>query len=413
MRILHVLDVSTPMIAGYASRSRAIVNGQKAIGLDPVVLTSIRHKNETGTGLEEIDGIKHYRTLKPTASNRQPLTEMYWLRQRILQVARMERVRLIHAHSPILAGLPAWMSARQLGLGCVYEVRALWEDAAVEKGDTREQSLRYRLTRAAETFLARRVDAVVSICEGLRRDLARRGIRPDRLHVVPNGVDATRFVPSSSDDTTRARLGLQGRTVVGYIGTFFGFEGVVDLVEALARLITRGRSDLAGLIVGAGSTYEACREIAQRHGLADRIVHPGHVAADEVERMYSVMDMLAYPRRSLRVTELVTPLKPLEAMAMGKAIIGSDVGGIRELIQDGLTGLQHRAGDVEDLAAKIEKLADDPDLRGALGRQARAWVAEQRDWSRIIPQYVPIYEAASRGKLGRIAAGLRRPSHGP
>ena len=403
MRILHVLDVSAPTLAGYASRSRAIVNAQRALGLEPVVLTSVRHRNDSGVALEEIDGIKHYRTLKPAPSGRNPLTEMIGLRQRIIEVARMERVDLIHAHSPILAGLPAWVAARQLGLGCVYEMRSLWEDAAVEKGDISEQSLRYRLTRGAETFLTRRVDGVVCICEGLRRDVVERGLSPKKLHVVPNGVDVARFAPQVPDEATRLRLGLQGRTVVGYIGTFFGFEGVVDLVEALARLIKGGRNDLAGLIVGAGTTYEACREVARRHGLADRILHPGHVAAEEVERLYSVMDVLAYPRRSLRVTELVTPLKPLEAMAMEKAVIGSNVGGIRELIRDGVTGLLHRSGDVEDLAATIEKLADDPNLRHTLGRQARQWVADQRDWKHIIPHYVPIYEAASRGRKRRPA----------
>ena len=398
MRILHLLDSSAPMIAGYSSRSRAIVNAQRAIGLEPVVLTSVRHRNKNGAALEEIDGIRHYRTLRPAAPQRFPLTEMNYLRQRVLEVARMEGAELIHAHSPILAGIPGWMAARQLGLGCVYEMRSLWEDAAVEKGDISEQSLRYRLTRGAETFLARRVDAVVCICESLRRDVGERGLPAEHLHVVPNGVDVARFLPRPSDDTTRARLGLQGRTVVGYIGTFFGFEGVVDLVEALARLIKQGRNDLAGLIVGTGATYEACREIAQRHGLADRILHPGHVAAEEVERLYSVMDVLAYPRRSLRITELVTPLKPLEAMAMEKAVIGSDVGGIRELIRDGVTGLLHRSGDVGDLAAKIATLADNPDLRHTLGRQARTWLAEQRDWKHIIPRYLPIYEAASRAR---------------
>jgi glycogen synthase len=398
MRILHLLDLSTPMIAGYASRSRAIVNAQRAIGLEPVVLTSVRQHNKNGVALEEIDGIRYYRTLKPAAPKRQPLTEMYYLRQRIIEVARVERAELIHAHSPILTGIPAWVAARQLGLRCVYEIRSPWEDAAVEKGDMSEQSLRYRLTRGAETFLTRRVDAVVCICEGLRRELGERGLPAERLHVVPNGVDVARFIPRPPDDATRTRLGLQGRTVVGYLGTFFGFEGVVDLVEALARLIKGGRDDLAGLIVGTGTTYEACREIAQRHGLADRILHPGHVPAEEVERLYSVMDVLVYPRRSFRITELVTPLKPLEAMAMEKAVIGSDVGGIRELIQDGVTGLLHRSGDVGVLAATIEKLADDPNLRRRLGRQARAWVAEQRDWKHIVPQYVSIYEAASRGK---------------
>jgi glycogen synthase len=395
MRILHVLDVSAPTIAGYASRTRAIVNAQRSMGFEPVVLTSVRHRSKDGAALEVIDGVNHHRTLVPANPGR-PLTEMYRLRQRILEVARMEHANVIHAHSPILTGIPAWMAARQLGLGCVYELRSLWEDAAVERGVISEGSPRYRVTRAAETFLARRVDAVVCICDGLRGDLRARGLPAERLYVVPNGVDVARFIPRPGDDATRAELGLRGRTVIGYIGTFFGFEGVVDLVEALVRLIKQGRSDLAGLIVGTGTTYEACREIARRNGLADRILHPGHVAAEEVERLYSAMDVLAYPRRSLRVTELVTPLKPLEAMAMEKAVIGSDVGGIRELIQDGVTGLLHRAGDTGDLAAKIARLADDPGLRSALGRQARAWVSEERHWKHLVPRYVPVYETASR-----------------
>jgi PEP-CTERM/exosortase A-associated glycosyltransferase len=398
MRILHVLDVSAPTIAGYASRSRAIVNAQRAIGLEPVILTSVRHKNREGAPLESIDGIKHYRTLKPAVPGRRPLSEIYHLRHRILEVAQLERVDLIHAHSPILVGIPAWMASRQLGLGCIYEMRSLWEDGAVERGSINARSLRYRLSRGGETFLARRVDAVVCICEGLRRDMHERGLPTERLHIVTNGVDAARFVPRPPDDSIRAKLGLQGRTVVGYVGTFFGFEGVIDLVEALARLIKQGRNDLAGLIVGTGATYDRCREVAQSHGLANRILHPGHVPAEEVERLYSVMDVVAYPRRSLRVTELVTPLKPLEAMAMEKAVIGSDVGGIRELIQNGVTGLLHRPGDPDDLAAKIKQLADDPYLRQILGRQARAWVAEKRDWKSIVPQYVPIYEAALRNK---------------
>ena len=154
-----MLDISAPTIAGYSSRARAIVNAQRAIGIEPVVLTSVRHKNVSGAEMEVIDNIKHYRTLKPTTQRQHLLAEMYWLRQRILEVARLERVDLIHAHSPVLVGIPAWMSARQLGLGCVYEIRALWEDAAVEKGAISEQSLRYRLTRGAETFLKHAKDA--------------------------------------------------------------------------------------------------------------------------------------------------------------------------------------------------------------------------------------------------------------
>lgn len=410
MRVLHVLDASAPAISGYSSRSRAIVNAQRAQGLHPVVLTSARHKNRPGVALETIDDIAHYRTLKPLEPRKHLLQESYHLRRRILEVARLERADVIHAHSPILVGGPAWLAARQLGVGCVYEVRSLWEEGHIERGEVTDRSPKYRLTRGVETWLTRRVDAVVCISEGLRSDFIARGIPPERLHVVPNGVDVRRFVPLPPVEATRARLGLQGKTVVGYLGTFFQLEGVVDLVEALARLIKRGRHDVAGLIVGAGATYEACKELAARHGLADRILHPGHVPAEEVEGLYSVMDVLAYPRRRLRVTELVTPLKPLEAMAMEKAVIASDVGGLKELIQDGVTGLLFPSGQVDDLAAAIERLVDDPALRRTLGRQARERVSAERDWRNLIVRYSPVYDAAMRGRRRKgTGAGETRP----
>jgi glycosyltransferase involved in cell wall biosynthesis len=276
----------------------------------------------------------------------------------------------------------------------VYEVRSLWEDAATERGSTKEGSLRYLATRHMETLLAQRVDAVACICDGLRHELSERGVGAERIHVVPNGVDVDRFTPRPPDRDTRDRFGFAERTVVGYIGSFFGFEGVVDLVEAIARLASQGRDDIAGLIVGAGETYEACREIAGRHGLADRIAHPGQVAPDAVDALYSAIDVLAYPRRSLRITELVTPLKPLEAMAMEKAVIGSDVGGIRELVQDGVTGLLYRAGSIDDLVAKVDLLVRDADQRRRLGQNGRQWVVTQRDWKQILPKYAQVYESA-------------------
>lgn len=400
MRVLHVLDVSVPRIAGYASRSRAIVNGQKQLGLQPSVLTSIRHGDTEGRLRETIDGITYYRTNKPEPTKRALAKELYCMYQRILEVARAESADLIHAHSPILTGLPSWLAARRLGLPCVYEIRSLWEDAAVERGDITEQSMRYRLTRAGETFLAKHVDAVCCICDGLVNDLVERGVNPGKIHLAPNGVESSRFSVRPPAPEIQRRFNFAGKTVVGYIGTFFGFEGVVDLVHALAKIMQQGRDDVAGLIVGTGVTYDECHEVAKSYGLADRIVHPGKVAPDLVEQMYSVIDVLAYPRRSMRVTELVTPLKPLEAMAMQKAVIGSDVGGIRELVTDEVTGLLHRAGDIDDLAAKILRLVDDGELRRRLGVQARNWVREKREWSSIVADYEPLYTRLGKRRRG-------------
>lgn len=412
MKVLHILDISVPMIRGYTSRSRYIVNTQRALGLDPVVLTSPRHDNPDGRSLEEIDGIRYYRSPWSPAARRRPLLEMVEMLRscrRIIEVARREKPDLIHAHSPILCGIPAYLAARHLGLPCIYEIRAFWEDAAVSSDKFKESSLAYAAVRRAETSLARRVDGVICLCAGVKSEMARRGVPPGDLSVVPNGVDTDLFMPSPPDEGARSRYGLSGKTVVAYVGTFFPFEGIEDLVRALTRLIKEGgRDDIRGLIVGQGPTYERCKAIATAAGLGDKILHPGRVPHAEVAALYSVADILVYPRAGHRVAELVTPLKPLEAMAMGKAVIGSDVGGLRELIQDEVTGLIHRRGDIEDLGQRIGRLVDDEALRRRLGGQARDWVVENRQWRTLLPRHFEIYERAQRGRSKR---GVLRPQH--
>jgi glycogen(starch) synthase len=404
MRVLHVLDISVPTLAGYSTRSRYIVNNQKAVGLDPVVVTSARHENPSQCAMEEIDGIRYYRTLAPRAGPfmdalaQKPgageLLEINRFRQRIVEVAQREEPDIIHGHSSILCGIPALLAARELGIPCVYEIRAFWEDAAVDLGRTEVGSKRYMATQHAETLLAKQVDAVVAICQGIKGELVQRGLNTSNIHVVPNGVEVDRFVPIPLDVALKQKYGFEGKTVVGYIGTFHSWEGVRFLVEALVKLIKGGRDDIRGLIVGAGRTYEACAKIARDAGLEKEILHPGRVPHSEVNAVYSVVDVLAYPRDRQRITELVTPLKPLEAMAMEKAVIGSDVGGITELITDQRTGLIHRAEDVADLSEKILTLVDDPVLRAQLGKQGREYVCENRRWRKIIEEHFDLYETA-------------------
>lgn len=163
MRILHLLDLSLPTISGYSSRSQAIVSAQSEAGLEPIVLTSPRFNNPSAVAIEYINDVKHYRCTTPRSSARFPLIEMNQFRRRVVDVARKEKIDLIHAHSPILTGIPGWLAARQLGLKCVYEMRSLWEDAAVEKGEIVESSLRYKAIRNSESFLMRRVDGVFCI----------------------------------------------------------------------------------------------------------------------------------------------------------------------------------------------------------------------------------------------------------
>ncbi len=200
----------------------------------------------------------------------------------------------------------------------VYEVRAFWEDAAVDQGTAREGDLRYRLTRASESHVFRRADHVFAICEGLRREIVGRGIPDGRVSVVPNAVVAQDFAfRAPRDAALAARHGLQGAFVLGFIGSFYAYEGLDLLLRALPALAVR-MPQVRVLLVGGGDEDARLRAQAQALGVADRVVFAGRVPHAEVQRYYDLVDVLAlYPRHPMRLTETVTPLKPLEAMAQG------------------------------------------------------------------------------------------------
>jgi PEP-CTERM/exosortase A-associated glycosyltransferase len=393
MRILHVLDHGLPLHSGYAFRTRAIVKAQLARGWEVACLTGPRHDLE-GPDPEIVDGITFYRTPKPAPAPA-PLGEWREIRAlsaRLDALIRAWKPDQLHAHSPVLTALAALPVARRHALPLVYEIRAFWEDASVGNGTGREGSARYRLTRMLETHAARQADAVAVICEGLRDDLIARGIAPDKIFVSPNGVDLNLFGnPLAADRAFARSLGLEDADTVGFIGSFYDYEGLDDLIAAMPLLLeTRPKARL--LLVGGGPMEEKLRVQAAASPAAERIRFLGRVPHEEVDRYYALIDILAYPRKKMRLTELVTPLKPLEAMAQRKLVVASNVGGHRELIEDGVTGTLFPAGDP---AALAEALAGLFARRGEWeGRRdtARRFVERERNWSSNISRYAPIYQ---------------------
>jgi PEP-CTERM/exosortase A-associated glycosyltransferase len=393
MRILHVLDHSLPLQSGYTFRTRAIVKAQQGRGWEVLGITGARH-SRPGPDPERVDGIEFRRTVHPAPmpSPLRELREVSALRRRIDEVAREWRPDLIHVHSPVLNALAALPVARRRKLPVLYEIRAFWEDAAVGNGTGREGSARYRATRALETRAARRADAVAVICEGLRLDLVERGIPADKILVSPNGVDMELFGdPPDRDERLAAELGLEDADVVGFIGSFYDYEGLDDLIAAMPLLVAR-RPEANLLLVGGGPMEAALRAQADASPVAGRIHFTGRVPHGEVERYYSLIDVLAYPRKAMRLTELVTPLKPLEAMAQMKLVAASDVGGHRELIDDGVTGTLFPAGDPGGIAAALAELLENRTGWSERRARARRFVEEQRNWSSNISNYLPAYQ---------------------
>ena len=398
MRILHVLDHSLPLQSGYTFRTRAIVKAQLEKGWEVACLTGPRQRQGSAkfplAETEIVDGITFHRTPAPPAGP-SPIAEWREIRAtsaRLDALVREWRPDQLHAHSPVLTALAALPVARRHAIPLLYEIRAFWEDAAVGNGTGREGSPRYHLTKLLETHVARKADAVAVICQGLRTDLIARGIPADKIIVSPNGVDMALFGNPPAPDTAFAdSLGLAGADVVGFIGSFYDYEGLDDLIAAMPALVAR-RPAAQLLLVGGGPMDAALRAQAAASPVADRIHFVGRVPHEEVERYYSVVDILAYPRKAMRLTELVTPLKPLEAMAQRKLVAASDVGGHRELIEDDVTGSLFRAGDPAALAAALADLFDRRAHWDARRDTARAFVERERNWASNISVYAPVYQ---------------------
>ena len=392
-RVLHILDHSLPLHSGYTFRTRAILKSQQAAGLTVRGVTGPRHA-DAGPEIEEIDGLTFHRVAGQFAGppGLSEWREIEAFREGIEGVARQWQPEVLHAHSPALCGMAGLRAAKRLGLPFVYEIRAFWEDAAVGNGTGREGSLKYRLTRALENRVVAGADAVFTICKGLRDDLVARGHDGEKIGVSPNGVDLALFGdPVARDDALAHALGIGAGPVVGFIGSFYDYEGLDDLVAALPALRQR-HPHAQLLLVGGGPMDEALRAQAAASPAGDAIVFTGRVPHAEVERYYSLIDVLAYPRKHSRLTDLVTPLKPLEAMAQRRIVAASDVGGHRELITDGQTGLLFPPDDPAGMAATLADFIDRRDSWPTMREAGRAHVAAHHDWARNVQRYQRVYQ---------------------
>ena len=395
LRVLHVLDHSVPLQSGYSFRTLAILREQRRMGWETFHLTSPKQGTPDAPE-EEVEGLHFFRTpAAPGPPQRTPVIgEIGMMRatvRRLAEVAERVRPHILHAHSPALNALPALSVGRRRRIPVVYEVRAFWEDAAADHGTSPAWGVRYRLTRALETFALRRAAHVTTICEGLRRDILARGIAPERVTVVPNAVNLAAFAFGGQPDAAlRKTLALEGKAVIGFIGSFYAYEGLDLLLAALPRVL-EALPQARVLLVGGGPQEAALKSLAASLGIADKVVFAGRVPHGEVARYYGLVDVFAYPRHPMRLTDLVTPLKPLEAMAQGRLVLASDVGGHRELVRDGENGVLFRAGDAGSLAGSIVRLLGERERWPALRESARRFVERERNWAASAERYREVF----------------------
>jgi PEP-CTERM/exosortase A-associated glycosyltransferase len=384
-----------PYFSGYSFRSDYIIRAQKRLGLHPIVVTSPKHEDFRHE-CETIDGIDYHRLRWPRFSARIPLVNqaarLAVLTKEIGRLAEDLKVDVIHAHSPSINGLAGSRAARELKLPVIYELRYYDEDAAASRGKTSCNSLRYRLARRLEQSALEKATRVTTISKALRADLISRGVDAGKIFEIPNGVDTNYFQPQEPDAELIARHDLAGKTIIGFIGSFYFYEGLEHLIDSMILLLAK-RGDVKLMLVGEGEAEPMLRQRVPGQ-LWDHFVFAGKAPHADVRRRYSTMDILVYPRVRSRLTELTTPLKPLEAMAMEKVVVGSDVGGLRELFSDGEVGFLVEPENPYALAKRLLSLIESPSVRLAMGKRAREFVARERDWEKIAPRYLDVYREA-------------------
>ena len=405
MKVLHIFDHSLPIQDGYSYRSINILIEQRRQGMQTMQLSSAKHPDAKAQR-ETIDNFEFHRTCASQAPwARLPVLDQLEvvrsLERRLSELIAAERPDLLHAHSPPLVGLAAVRAGARHGLPVVYEIRAFWEDAAVDKGACREGDWRYRATRALETHVVRRADAVTCICAGLRNDLLSRGVPAQKLTVIPNAIDPSQFPTARSVDATlAAQLGLSLGCTLGFVGSFYAYEGLRLLVAAMPAILASMPS-LKLLLVGGGNDEADIRKDVDALGMQNNVIFTGRVPHHDVNRYYDLIDVLVYPRLPMRLTELVTPLKPLEAMIQERIVIASNVGGHREMISDENTGLLFAAGDLSSLTASVVRAFADQALQARLRAKGRDYVLTERTWHKSVARYPAVYAAAIAGHVNR------------
>ncbi|BAW80588.1 group 1 glycosyl transferase [Candidatus Nitrosoglobus terrae] len=398
MKILHVLDHSLPLQSGYSFRTWSILKQQRALGWETFHVTSPKHNVAAGKVVEkeEFDGFEFFRVLDPLSRvDKIPLLRQWVvikaLEYRLLKLIPIIKPDIIHAHSPALNGKAAIRAAKQFGIPVVYEVRAFWEDAAVDHGKHQAWGIRYRLSRNLETQVLTHADGIVTICEGLRSEIIERDVPSEKIIVVPNAVDVEQFRYSYFEDSQlRVSLGLEGKLVLGFLGSFYAYEGLDLLLQAFPKIL-KEYPNARVLLTGGGPQSKHLQRLALKLGLTDKVIFTGRVPNTEIYRYYNLVDIAVYPRLQMRLTDLVTPLKPLEAMAQGKLVVASDVGGHRELIRDGQTGSLFKAGNIEALASTIIALLGSPHCWDAFREAGRAFVETERTWTQSVMKYASLY----------------------
>lgn len=405
--ILHILNISLPNISGYSIRSHFILKHQKNF-VHPFALThpEIFRKKEP----DIIENIIYFRfppdlgyTLffKPRIFQRLKVANFYkWFYYHLLKTSQIylqklvktQKIELIHAHS--IGDFSKYVEkiAKNYKLPYIYEVRGFLEDTRVGLGILKEKSRSYMKRQKKITSLIKKADLIITLGKSMKEELINQGIREDLIKIVPNGVDTISLCPKPPNINLKQKLGINKKYIIGYIGSVRRIEGIEVLIKAMKILIRKNIS-VHLLIIGIYnlSYYKELKKISKKLGIEKDISFIGSVPHSKIREYYSFIDIIVIPRKNIRVNRLVTPLKPLEGMAMGKVVLTSDLPALRELVKPNISGDLFESGNYVGLANKLIYYISNPEARDNLGKKAREFVEKNFTWSTIIKKYISIY----------------------
>lgn len=400
-RVLNVLAFSLPYSSvGYATRSHGLAIGIKKSGWDIRPYTRPCFPYDFKPGLEaqilpehdDVDGLAYRRIFD---FDRKGMNEARYLHASITSLTRVierEQPEVVHAASNYATALPALIASRRLGVPFVYEMRGFWEVTRSSRDEAFENTPKYRFMQLFDGLVAKHADHVITINTAMKEELIARGLQAEKISIVFNSVDPARFIPNPPKVALAEKLGIPvGVPVIGYVGSILDYEGLDDLMTAAAGLKQSGR-EFRVLLVGDGAELESIRAQVQSLSLDDKVILTGRVPHEEVEDYYSLVDIAPFPRKPWKVCELVSPLKPFEAMALEKVVVVSSTRALKEIVDHERTGYVFEKGNVDSLRLILDCLICHPEKRASVGKAAREWIIKERSWDRAGATVSKAYE---------------------
>jgi len=402
--VFYLLHNSLPTHSGgYACRSHGIIKNMDTNHWNIIPYSRLGYpwdskgfRNLPIVKTESFDGIQYNRIYIGLQGHGSMKITDYVSEYANAIVSRAKRGKpiIIQAASNHVNGLAAVMAARILGIKCIYEVRGLWEITRLSRQPKWAGSEQALLIEYLETEAAIRSDIVITLNQAMKQKLITRGVDEQNIHIVPNGVDSNRFKPLQRVSEIEVELELDDKVVIGYVGSIVDYEGLDLLMEAVVELSKLTINAFHVLIVGDGAHLEHIKGLVENLEIEDLVTFTGRVNHEKVESYYSVIDILVFPRKGSEVTEMVPPLKPLEGMSMEKCVLVSDVSALAEMIEDGQTGVIFKKDDEQSLIYALKKCISDVEFRIGLGKSAREWIIQNRDWKEITKSLQSVYDYA-------------------